>query len=83
MTDWRTQGACWDSGIDFYPETGGNTHAKQLKAICAGCQVRTECLDEAMARRPTNDEHGVWGGLTARERRNLRRQRWRAARRTA
>ena len=40
------------------------------KAICAGCDRTAECLDEALTR---NDKFGVWGGLTAEERRALTR----------
>ncbi len=31
------------------------------KAVCAGCQVRRECLQYALA---TRQLHGVWGGTT-------------------
>lgn len=38
---------------------------------CYGCQVRAECLAEALDNRI---EWGVWGGMTERERRRLLRQ---------
>ncbi|MEU2621994.1 WhiB family transcriptional regulator [Streptomyces sp. NPDC007157] len=44
----------------------------QAKAVCAGCPVRTECLAYALDRRI---EHGIWGGMTERERRALLRRR--------
>jgi WhiB family redox-sensing transcriptional regulator len=54
----------------FFPEKGGGT--KAAKAICAGCEVQAECLDYAL----DNDERfGIWGGLSERERRRLKRQR--------
>ncbi|MBU3751599.1 MAG: WhiB family transcriptional regulator, partial [Mycobacterium sp.] len=38
--------------------------------ICLGCEVRDACLDYALA----NDERfGIWGGLSERERRRLKR----------
>lgn len=37
----------------------------EAKALCAGCEIREDCLELALALR---DEHGVWGGLTAAER---------------
>lgn len=40
----------------------------QAKEVCAGCSVRKQCLDYAMG---TRQEHGVWGGLSGIERRNL------------
>jgi WhiB family transcriptional regulator, redox-sensing transcriptional regulator len=33
--------------------------------VCAGCRVRRQCL--AFAQR-TRQVHGIWGGLTERER---------------
>ena len=42
------------------------------KRICSACVVRTECLSHALDQRI---EHGVWGGLTERERRALLRRR--------
>ena len=43
---------------------------KKAKAICAECVVRDKCLEHALA----NQEFGVWGGMTANERRILNRQ---------
>ncbi|MBK3627102.1 WhiB family transcriptional regulator [Streptomyces sp. MBT49] len=44
----------------------------RAKALCTGCPVRTECLAHALDKRI---EHGVWGGMTERERRSLLRRR--------
>ena len=44
----------------------------RAKLICRGCQVRTECLADALDGRI---EFGVWGGMTERERRALLRRR--------
>ncbi|MGW2690248.1 WhiB family transcriptional regulator [Streptomyces sp. NPDC001414] len=44
----------------------------RAKALCTGCPVRTECLAHALDQRI---EHGVWGGMTERERRALLRRR--------
>ncbi|MFF3351004.1 WhiB family transcriptional regulator [Streptomyces sp. NPDC002779] len=44
----------------------------RAKVVCAGCPVRTECLAHALDRRI---EHGIWGGMTERERRALLRRR--------
>ncbi|MFE5112061.1 WhiB family transcriptional regulator [Streptomyces sp. NPDC056663] len=40
--------------------------------ICSQCTVKTECLAHALDHRI---EHGVWGGMTERERRALLRRR--------
>ncbi|MFI0976353.1 WhiB family transcriptional regulator [Streptomyces sp. NPDC021093] len=44
----------------------------QAKALCTGCHVRTVCLAHALDNRV---EHGIWGGMTERERRALLRRR--------
>jgi hypothetical protein len=45
--------------------------ARVARAVCSGCQVRAECLDYAIR---NSEAHGVWGGLTPRERDELRRR---------
>lgn len=52
----------------FFPEKGGSS--REAKRICAECTVQRECLEYALE----NDERfGIWGGLSERERRRLRR----------
>ncbi len=66
---WAAQAKCLQAEPDtFFPEKGGST--REAKRICAACEVRVECLDYALA----NDERfGIWGGLSERERRKLKR----------
>jgi WhiB family redox-sensing transcriptional regulator len=45
---------------------------EQAKAICAGCDVRTQCLEYAVR---THKDAGIWGGMDEDERRRLRRSR--------
>ncbi|HEV7534577.1 MAG TPA: WhiB family transcriptional regulator, partial [Acidimicrobiia bacterium] len=45
--------------------------AEKAKTICSMCAVRKPCLEFALT---TREKHGVWGGLTERERRRLLRQ---------
>ena len=74
---WRQQAAC--RGIDlevFFPERGES--AEPARQVCAACPVRRPCLDYAIINRIT---HGIWGGLTERERRALRSGWVRASRR--
>jgi WhiB family redox-sensing transcriptional regulator len=58
----------------FYPEPySGIPVAKAVelaKSLCAGCPISDLCLRVAVAQRMTE---GIWGGLTADERRGLRR----------
>jgi hypothetical protein len=69
---WRDDALCRqiDSAI-FFPPKGEST--KQAKRICGLCEVRAECLAEALSRRP-KDDYGIWGGLSEGERKRLRRQ---------
>lgn len=62
--------ACLGMNTDLFYDPGTINEAKK---VCATCTLRMECLDYAMA----NDELGVWGGTTQRERNRLR-QRWAA-----
>lgn len=60
-------------GVDpdlFFPERGAST--REAKEVCKGCTVREECLEYSLA---TGEKFGIWGGLSERERRRLRRQR--------
>ncbi|MFI6578063.1 WhiB family transcriptional regulator [Nocardiopsis sp. NPDC050513] len=48
----------------------GNTlQQRRARHICAPCPIRTACLAEALELRI---DSGLWGGMTARERRALR-----------
>jgi WhiB family transcriptional regulator, redox-sensing transcriptional regulator len=67
---WQERALCAQTDPEaFFPEKGGST--REAKRICLGCEVRAECLEYALA----NDERfGIWGGLSERERRRLRRR---------
>lgn len=65
---WVALGACRGMDPDlFFPERGESL--APVKAICAQCPVAAECLDYALR---TGQKHGVWGGTSERERRNIR-----------
>lgn len=68
LATWKERALCAQTDPDaFFPEMGGST--RNAKKVCLGCDVREECLQYALA----NDERfGVWGGLSERERRNLK-----------
>lgn len=70
-TPWQASANCL--GVDpdlFFPERGGST--REAKEVCAGCVVRDECLDYALS---NGEKFGIWGGLSERERRLVRRRR--------
>ena len=66
---WQERGLCAQTDPEaFFPEKGGST--REAKRICQGCEVKDRCLEYALA----NDERfGIWGGLSERERRRLKR----------
>lgn len=73
---WRDSALCRDTDPElFFPVgTTGIALVQMDKAreVCGECQVRTECLDYAL---DTNQDSGIWGGLSEEERRVIRRQR--------
>uniref|UniRef100_UPI003F494390 WhiB family transcriptional regulator n=1 Tax=Amycolatopsis sp. CA-082387 TaxID=3239918 RepID=UPI003F494390 len=78
-TTWiATDGACRDQDPElFFPlgESGAFAdQIRQAKQVCAGCPVKTQCLEFGVSQ-----SDGIFGGLTADERRNARD----AAKRTA
>ena len=52
----------------MYPDEGDSY--LQAKQVCAECPIKTECLEYALR---NFEEFGVWGGLTPKQRRPLRR----------
>jgi len=76
---WQDEANCL--GVDpdlFFPERGAST--REAKEVCRGCVVRGQCLEYALV---NGEKFGIWGGLSERERRRLRRQRALSGRRSA
>ena len=68
---WQDEANCL--GVDpdlFFPERGAST--REAKEVCRGCVVRLDCLEYALV---NGEKFGIWGGMSERERRRLRRQR--------
>jgi WhiB family transcriptional regulator, redox-sensing transcriptional regulator len=86
------QARCADSGLDpdqWYPVSTEPARARREAAaaiaVCASCPVRAQCLELSL-RHWDVGQHGVWGGLVATDRAQLRRRRpagHRGRRRTA
>ena len=68
--DWRGLGNCAGQDPDLFFAPGAVEH-REAKRICRDCPVRRECLAYALFE-PV--DHGIWGGLTERERRRMRRE---------
>ena len=70
----QTNPPCMETDPElWFPETGdGRGVARIAKRFCGDCPVQTECLTYALA---TNQQAGIWGGLTSKERQKLNRGR--------
>ena len=76
---WQDYANCRGADADlFFPERGAST--RKAKGICAACQVQVDCLEFAVTK---SEKFGIWGGLSERERRKIRKQRALESRRVA
>ena len=70
LLSWQDLALCAQTDPEaFFPEKGGST--REAKRICVGCEVKAECLEYALMQ---DERFGIWGGLSERERRRLKRQ---------
>lgn len=76
---WRSQAACLDEDPELFFPIGNTGPAidqiEEAKIICHKCVVSEACLKWAIEFR---QDAGVWGGLSAEERRALKRRTARA-----
>jgi WhiB family redox-sensing transcriptional regulator len=79
-SSWRKDAACAPldgyAAPDMYPHGEDYDAIEYAQSFCQVCPVRNGCLEEALA---NNEQHGIWGGLTTRERNGLVRRRQRIA----
>ncbi len=79
--DWRNEAACRNEDPELFFPIGSTgpavEQADQAKQVCMTCTVREDCLEYALA---SNQDAGIWGGLTEDERRTLKRARQRRRR---
>jgi WhiB family redox-sensing transcriptional regulator len=79
---WALRGLCASGEYDpelFFPAPTATAQTATAVAVCARCPVRCECLEWALA---TNQQYGVWGGLSEEKRRALKAKRARDAKNT-
>jgi WhiB family redox-sensing transcriptional regulator len=78
---WRDSAACLDVGPELFFPIGNAYPAllqiEEAKLVCGDCVVAETCLTWAVE---TRQDSGVWGGMSADERRTLKRRKARAAR---
>jgi len=70
VSAWQASALCAEADPEaFFPEKGGST--REAKSVCRACEVKKECLEYALLH---DERFGIWGGLSERERRKLRRR---------
>lgn len=80
--DWYDDAACmgmpaeWFYGEEEDQQLRGShrpyllpAEVRRAKSVCEGCPVREDCLEWAL---DNDEQHGIWGGMTKRERDRLR-----------
>lgn len=70
---WEDASCRTESAELFFPPMRAPRHEKRAaerkaKRLCFSCPVRAECLEAAIE---GEERHGVWGGMTSRERRRM------------
>ena len=79
--DWRDKSACLTVDPELFFPVGNTGPAldqiDKAKQVCAQCPVVENCLQYAIE---SNQDSGVWGGLSEDERRALKRRAARARR---
>jgi WhiB family redox-sensing transcriptional regulator len=74
--EWRDHALCRDTDPELFFPVGTTGHALEqidrAKSVCGECAAARDCLDFAL---DTNQDSGIWGGLTEEERRVIRRRR--------
>lgn len=68
---WRERAACLGADAALFVPAGKGNVPREGLHYCVGCEVRDECLTEALDR-PNADDFGVWGGTTERVRAAVR-----------
>lgn len=70
--DWKVRGSCADPANDhdfmFPPQSSNQRTITKQKRMCAACPVQVECFTAGFF-----EPHGIWGGYTPTERRNMAR----------
>ena len=67
---WQERALCAQTDPEaFFPEKGGST--REAKRGCLTCDVRGDCLEYALH---NYERFGIWGGLSERERRKLKKR---------
>lgn len=64
---WEERAACRGADVELFFSVEEDDQ-KQALEYCARCEVRAECLEEAVNNR---EMYGIWGGMPESDRRSL------------
>ncbi len=68
---WQVDANCIGEDPDlFFPDRGAST--RKAKELCNSCKAQEHCLEYSIV---NNEKFGIWGGLSERERRKIRKER--------
>jgi hypothetical protein len=68
MADWRAEAKCKSINTELFYDTEESVMKKQAAKYCVTCPVQNQCLYTAVV---ISERHGVWGGLTPKQRKAL------------
>jgi hypothetical protein len=68
MSDWRSEAKCKSVDTQSFYDTEESVMKKQAAKYCPSCPVQNQCLYTAIV---IHEKHGVWGGLTPKQRKSL------------
>ena len=69
MPAWMDDALCAQVDTElFFPEQGKSS--REARKVCRSCPVKKECLEWSLK---TGQRFGVWGGMSERQRRKMRR----------
>lgn len=69
VPEWMADALCAQVDNElFFPEKGASS--REARKVCSSCLVRKECLEFSVN---TGQRFGVWGGISERERRKMKR----------
>lgn len=74
---WHQRAVCLveDDLEAFFPNEGNPAAVQEAIAVCDTCPVRQICLDDALSRETPDTAYGIYGALTATERKRILRRR--------
>lgn len=74
---WSHSAKCKGMDTDLFFPTRAFLSVQKAKTVCASCPVRIECLEDSMNAETMlyGNRHGIFGGMTPKERERLQKQR--------